>query len=323
MALALLTVYLQEQALGLPYLESGTQLKRHLDVLGGTAPKMWQYRILSDYVAEAFIVALRFLSVPHPVAVGFLGLRLVQNALIFTLAAYYYKKLGLSTYHALFGISVLAWGMTHALYNSDLQFSNYTEILCYLTAGLLILHARLLWILPLIVVAAFNRETSGCIAFMLLAAGIRLRPRLQIPRETLVLTSVSLAAFVAILLGLVAFYGWNRPVSGGVGGHFFKEMVLDYRAWAQLFATLGIIPIIAIAATRSWPGTLKAFFWAVIPAWFTIIPFTGGLIETRHYLVPQALVFIPGALFGVFRAGPARRAEPPGESPSDPRSQRD
>ena len=298
---SLLTVFFQQQYLGLPYLETGNQIKRHLAVLEGTAPNAWQFRVLSDYLVEGVILIFQSLNLPRPVAGAFLSFRLFQNTLIFLLAALYYKRLGLNTYLTLIGLSILAWGMTHALYNSDLQFSNYFEVIFYLSAGLVILYRKDVWIIPLTVLAALNRETCGLIPFMLLADRLRFRPQIFIPKRTLLITAIACASYVIIFIGLRYIYGMDRPVSGPVGFALFKDNVLNYKAWAQLFATLGIVPIMAIAAMRQWPHTLKAIFLAVIPVWFIVIPFTGGIIETRHYLVPQALVFIPGALLGVVR----------------------
>lgn len=285
--------------MGLQYLETGNQIKRHQAVLGGSAPNAWQFRVLSDYLVERIILICEFLKLPHPIAAGFLSFRLFQNLAIFVLAAFYYRKLGLNLYLVLIGQSVLAWGMTHALFDSDLQFSNYSEVIFYLAAGLIILYRKDGWIIPVVALAALNRETSGAIPFMFLAARIQLRPRFFILKKALWITITACAIYVTVFVGLRYLYGLDRPVSGAVGLPLFMMNVKNPRAWAQLFATLGIMPLMAIAAYHTWPHTFKAIFWAVIPVWFIIIPFTGGMIETRHYLVPQSLVFIPGALLGV------------------------
>lgn len=44
-------------------------------------------------------------------------------------------------------------------------------------------------------------------------------------------------------------------------------------------------------------------FWVVVPIWFTIHALGAVMAEIRLFLVPQAMVFIPGALLG-----PAQRA---------------
>jgi hypothetical protein len=304
---ALLTVYFQEQALGLQYLETGNQIQRHQAVMDGTAPNAWQFRVLSEFVTESLIRAFKSVDIPHPIAAAFLSFRLFQNLLIFLIAAFYYRRLGLNDYLVLIGQGALAWGMTHALFDSDLQFSNYSEVLFYLAAALIILHGKDIWIIPVIVLAALNRETSGAIPFMLLAARIQLRPRIHIAKRTGLIFAASCAIYVIVFVGLRYFYGLDRPVSGPLGLSLFLNHVVDFRAWALMFATLSVFPFIAIASYRTWRPPVKALFWAVIPIWFIIIPFTGGFMETRHYLVPQSLIFIPGALLGAMSLSNKRR----------------
>ena len=47
---------------------------------------------------------------------------------------------------------------------------------------------------------------------------------------------------------------------------------------------------------RKWPLELRAFFWVIVPVWFLVHAFGSVMAETRLLLVPQAMVFIPGAL---------------------------
>jgi hypothetical protein len=304
---ALLTVYFQEQELGLDYLETGNQIQRHQAVMDGTAPNAWQFRVLSEFVTEGLIRVFKSLNIPHPIAAAFISFRLFQNLLIFLIAAFYYSRLGLNDYLVLIGQGALAWGMMHALFDSDLQFSNYSEVIFYLATALIILRGKDIWIIPVVVLAALNRETSGAIPFMLLAARLQLRPRIHIARRTSLIFALLCAIYVLVFLGLRFFYGLDRPVSGPVGLSLLLSHIVNFRAWALMFATLSVFPFIAIASYRTWRQPFKALFWAVIPIWFIIIPFTGGLMETRHYLVPQSLIFIPGALLGAMSLG--KRAE--------------
>ena len=295
---SLLTVYFQEQHLTLRYIEEGYQIKRHIAVLQGTAGNAWQYRVLSEFLVEGVLSIFKYLGVPHPVASAFLSFRVFQNTLIFMLAALYYKKLGLNTYLTLTGLSILAWGMIHAVYYSDLQFSTYFDVVFYLLAGLIILHGKDMWIIPITGLAAMNRETSGFIPLMLFAARLHFRPHIRISKRAIFITLIACTLYVIIYAGLRFIYGTGRPYTGDRGFVLIKMMLVNYKAWAQMFATLGILPVMAILALRRWPRTLQAFFWTVVPMWFLIMQWVGGMLETRLYLVPHALVFIPGALLG-------------------------
>lgn len=297
-----ITVYLQVQALEKPfmyYLEQGLQIQRHNAVLQGSAPNPWQYRILADTLVEGIIRLFQNLGIPHPVASAFIAFRFVQNALIFWLAYLYYRKLHLHPAHALIGLTVLAWGMTYANYDSDLQFNTYFDIIFYLLAGLLIIAKRPIWLIPLMIFAALNRETSGLIPFLALALILPWSADAK-NRKIIFPAAAGLVIFAAIFAGLRLMYP-NQPLSVPHGQHMGLELLRYnlFRAitWTQLFATLSIIPALALLAYKKWPAPLQIFFWVIVPAWLLIHPFTSVMAETRVFLVPQVLIFIPGALF--------------------------
>ncbi len=301
---SVLTIYLQVMSLEKPslyYLEQGLQIQRHTAVLQGTAGNPWQYRVLADYLVEATIRLFQNLDVLHPVSSAFIAFRFVQNCLIFLLGYLYYRKLGLSSAYALIGLSLLAWGMTYAYYDSDLQFNTYFDVIFYLLAALAILLDQHLWMIPIMLLAALNRETSGLIPFMSLALILPLRAETKSPRrKTIIIAATSLAIFAAIFVSLRLIFP-NQSISVP-RGHYMGLDLLQYNlfraiTWAQLFATLSITPALALFAYKSWHPALRIFFWVIVPAWFLIHPFTSVMAETRVFLVPQVLIFIPGALF--------------------------
>ena len=300
---SVLTVYLQIMALEKPYyyyLEQGLQIQRHTAVLEGTAGNPWQYRVLADYLVEGAIRIFEDLDILHPIGSAFISFRFVQNMLIFSLAYLYYRKLGLSSVYALVGLSLLAWGMTYAYYDSDLQFNTYFDIIFYLLAGLLVLLNKSMWIVPLTLFAALNRETSGLIPFMALALILPWKSKDPQVRKTIINIAISLAVFIAVFVSLRIVFP-HQTISTPYG-HFMGLDLLQYNlfraiTWAQLFATLSIIPVLALLAYKKWRPSLRVFFWVIVPIWFLIHPFTSVMAETRVFLVPQVLIFIPGALF--------------------------
>ena len=299
-----LTVYLQVMYLEKPflyYLEQGLQIQRHTAVLQGTAGNPWQYRLLADYLVEAAIILFKNLDILHPLASAFVTFRVVQNLIIFLLGYFYYRKLGFSQALALVGLSLLAWGMTYAYYDSDLQFNTYFDLIFYLLAALLILYQKPAWLIPLMLFAALNRETSGLIPFLSLALLLPWReqqPRVR--RRAIVIAALSLALFGVIFVSLRLAFP-NQAISVP-HGHTMGLDLLQYNlfratTWVQLFATLGIVPLLALAGYKHWHPALRVFFWVIVPLWFGIHLFTSVMAETRVFLVPQALLFIPGALF--------------------------
>ena len=298
---SLFTVFYQVTQLGLGYLET-TQVNRHLRVLQGHAGNAYQYRILSEYLVEGLILALTNLGFPQPITSAFILFRIFQNTLIFLLAAFYYQKLGLNTYVILIGLSLLAWGMTHGLYDSDLQFNTYSDVIFYLAAGLIILLGQCAWLIPITGLAALNRETSGLIPLMLIAYTLWTNSRNKPRKIALMIAAVSCGLYGIIFFSLRHAYG-EQPliVHNGVqlGREFFVYNISQYETWVQLFGTMGILPLMAIFSFRQWPDGLRAFFWAIVPIWFLVHPFVSIMAETRLFLVPFALIFVPGALFGI------------------------
>ena len=72
--------------------------------------------------------------------------------------------------------------------------------------------------------------------------------------------------------------------------------------------TLNVLPLLSALSYRAWPLALKAILWSVVPAWL-VVHFLGAMAaETRLFLVPCTMVFIPGALFW-YRESLRRRSE--------------
>ena len=307
---SLFTVFYQVTQLSLAYLETD-QLYRHMRVLQGNAGNAWQYRILSTYLVEWLIRGLTDLGYPRPIVSGFILFRIVQNTLIFLMAAFYYQKLGLNTYVTLIGLSLLAWGMTHSLWDSDLQFNTYSDIIFYLAAALIILRGQYAWLIPLTGLAALNRETSGLIPFMLIAYSLLTKFRNKSQKMTIMIAAISCGLYAIIFFTLRHVYGEQRLLlayGNQLGVETFVYNISRYITWVQLFATMGILPVMAIFSFQQWPGGLRAFFWAIVPIWFVVHPFVSIMAETRLFLVPFTLIFVPGALFGVDRVRSIRQA---------------
>ncbi len=297
--------------LGLPYFApDGPQIERHLSILNGEARAPFQYRVLSQYVLGMWL-QLWPRDRPEATVWALVSLRLVQNAGLFIVGALYYRRLGLGPAAALVACSLLAWGMTQSLYDSNLSYDTYTDVICYLAAGLLIAAGRDVWIVPLAAMAAANRETSGLIPIMLIAAHVGHGATFK---RALTIGAAALAAYGAVFIGLRLAYGpRDLYVAYGhtMGLDLFRFNVLRVVTWTQLLATVGIVPLVALAGYRQWPPLLKRFCWAVAPAWLVIHLFCAVLVETRLILAPHALIFVPGALLTVQRWGSADPAPDP------------
>jgi len=285
-------------ARGVKYLEQGNQISRHQAVMEGQAGNPWQYRVLAPYLINVVFKIFERLHVPHHIAVSFIFFRVIQDTLILLLCYAYYRRLGLSLSCALIGMALMAWGMSYSHFDSDLSFNTFFDVIFYLLAGLCILQRRFFWIVPITVLAAFNRETSGLIPFLLLSVLMFALPKGS-SGKAMPIFFAALVAYIVIFAGLRLIIGSRELI---IPGHYPGFDLLKYNlfraiTWRQLIATLSIIPIVAIIGYHKWPLQLRVFFWVIVPAWFTIHAFGSVMAETRLFLVPQAMVFIPGALF--------------------------
>jgi hypothetical protein len=295
---------------------NGEQLARHNAILQGQAPDPWQYRVFSEYLVEGFIRLFQILEIQDALVVGFVSLRILQNLAIFLLALALYGKVSGSKARALMGLLLLASTMKNAFYDSDLSFNTYFDLIFYLLAFILILNRQYYWIILVTALAALNRETGGLIPFLALAALVdEQRPKLN----KLLLFVLPAAAFAAIFIGLHVLYP-NRPLLVPYGRQpgipLLIYNVTRSITWDRLFYALGLIPVIALLSIFDWPRPWQRFFLIMCPVWFAIHFVLSVVGETRLFLVPQAVIFIPGVLFtlGYFQNYSSIRPRPPLES---------
>ena len=178
LGLALAQTDLQFQMLGsefhktVPDAIQDVQLFRHVDVLKGTAPNPWQYRVFSEWIVEGFIyVSARLLRPDLAVFSALWSLRILQNLVLLTLVYLYFIRLGITKTASVYGVVLLAGGMLHVFHESDLSYNTYFDVIFYLLAGILILNARYGWVPVLMIAAALNRETSAMIPVLLMIWG--------------------------------------------------------------------------------------------------------------------------------------------------------
>lgn len=318
--LALATVYVQYR--GLLVDSAGRDPKqfievdlreRHDAVLDHTVGDPWRYRLLSEWGAEGALRVARAVGFSQPAVIGFLGFRVLQNLAIFAFMWLLLRRLRFGWYESLFGLGLLAWAFTQALFHQAMSFNTYGDVAFYLGAALLILNRRWWWIVPLSAVAAVNRETSGLIPVMLMAMAWPLGWRSEEGRRALRIGAIALVAFAAtygIVRAAVGSSFFIVPNGQDPGRELFEYNVGRGMTWDFVFQTVNILPLLALISWRRWPAELKAFGLAVVPAWIGIHLFTSVLAESRLLLVPLALVFIPGALAGLSREGDAPEPAP-------------
>jgi hypothetical protein len=269
---------------------------QHMLVLRGEAGNPVQYRALPEYLWDWLIRFQTARGSGDPIYTSLEVLRYSQNLLLFCLAYTYFRKLGLGLQTAMLGMAVFTLMLTSAVAPNWMRLSSNFDASFYLIAALLILTRRDWWIVPLSVVAAVNREASGFIPFMLLAARI---PELAVRNtrtRVLVIVGTAVAVWLVVYAALRLLYP-PQPLVTDTGLVAIQLNLLRETSWMNLFGTFGILPLVAVMGYRWWPPLLKIWFWLIVPLWITVHVVSALINESLLFTEPNVLILLPGALF--------------------------
>ena len=275
------------------------------------------YRVLSDYALAGIEWLLRgHESDPAPASLLFWG-RYFTDLLMFLLAGLFYRKLGLNRRAVILGLGILAFAMFPTSYRSGLNIATFLDISVFLLAGVLVLDRRWPALICLAPLAALNKETSILITVLPLACAFKWRP-LTLPRREIKVTALALGVWLAVYGVMHLFLGhavFNKYIDNPGTDFIFFNFFKDPDGYRQLFKTLGVLPLLAFFGLRRAPTALGRMFWVVAPAWFVVHTILAWWAETRLYMVPMALVFIPLSLYaaggGLWEPGVSEGQRPP------------
>ncbi len=292
--LAGFTVYEQIfHRVGLKYIWD-EQLRFHRWVIEGTSVDPWQYRILAPYIIEGIHWVVKQLGFVPSYGRIFFAVRMLQNFMVFTVAAVYFRRLSISRLLTALALVVLAWGLTYSGFRSNLAFDTYFDLLFFLLAALGLLHRKPGWIIPISIAAAFNRETGILIPLMVIATNVQLRPRVTIDRSHLAIGILGFGLFSTILIAVRIMLGPRPFLHITVPGwDLLVQNLSSFFSYYYIFAAFSIIPVIAMIRWKWWPQFLRRLFWLVVPIWFVVHSFTSVIAEARVFLVPYVLVLLP------------------------------
>ncbi|MEZ4883518.1 MAG: hypothetical protein R3E32_02185 [Chitinophagales bacterium] len=306
---ALCIVLLSGYALASHYFEMGytniidtMQYDRHQRLLAGESPffNPWQYRVLAPYAIEvlAQIGLTLGLSTAKTYFAVFMGFRFLEHLVIFGLAYLFYRKFTANSYLILFAFIPLSYAMSRAVFDSDLSFSTYLDVIFFLLAAVCLWYERpLWWFVPLCILAAFNRETAVLIPIFLMVDSVNwngLQSRVHsLPQ--LKVGALCLVLFVAIIVSLRMHYGYPQRVAPDISYILWLNCYLGHtHFWT--FGMFNILPLLTFMVFRYLPTRLKLLFWVIVPIWFVIHYSMTACHESRLFLVPTVLVFMPAAL---------------------------
>jgi len=299
----IISVYIVfKQSTDLNAIDLKIQEERHLRMLEKDSEffNPWQYRIFSAYAVEYVYQATHAVSDKITRTYAFLAFRGGQNVLILLMLHIYLLALGIrNPWLIMTGLILTGFCMATSVFKSDLSFNTYFDILFYLIAAWLIIREKLIWLIPLTAIAALNRETSLLIPFMAVAPFVPFAIK-RIPKRTVLIVASSLIVFAIVFVSVRMYFGY-QPAKGIHGMSSFTDYLkfnlTFFRLYPELAGTLTFLPMVVLLFFKRLPMLLKQWFWLICPAWFAIHLAYSTAVETRLFLVPQVLIFIPAFLW--------------------------
>jgi len=193
----------------------------------------------------------------------------------------------------------------NAVNDSDFALHTYVDIILYLCVGIIILSKKNdFMIIILSCIGALNRETSLLIPFLYFMSHVdwngfkKLSLSLLPSRSVIIITSVSSALSIAILIAIRLYYGYESQTQWKVpaGLPMLKLNLLSLSSVKTYFEMLGVfsvLPIICLFYIKRCIPILKVWFWSIVPIWFIVHLVLVVAYQGRLFLVPTLLIFLP------------------------------
>jgi len=243
----------------------------------------------------------------------FVLFRFIEHLVIFVLAYCLWSYFVKNDWLIFFGLLFLSLGMGNAGAVADLTFNTYIDNILYLlTACIIVYRLNPYWLLPVTVIGAFNRETSIMIPFLYFISVCDFsrvdwkRPRIGAiklpPMKDWVLTAVQYVLFFGIFLAIRHHYGYRpQQVWKAPAGLPMLKLNLasadGVKAWFEMIGTFSVLPLIILFKFKRFPYILRVWFIGIVPIWFFVHLLTVVTYQTRLFLVPFILIFIPMLLW--------------------------
>jgi hypothetical protein len=239
----------------------------------------------------------------------FILFRFVEHLFIFYLCWRLWEYFVKSKWLIFFGINFLAIALGNAVVAADLSFNTYLDIIFYLlTANLFLYNRNPAWLLLIVPLAAFNRETSIMIPALYFISKTDFSQfsfkkfnvkNISFPKTNIwLLTIVLYIIYFAIFIGLRWYFGfrpqqlWKVP-SGLPMLKLNLFSAVGVKGYFELIGTFGVIPFIALYKFRSFPHLLKKWFLFLVPIWFGVHYVSVVAYETRTFIMPMVITFLP------------------------------
>lgn len=282
------------------------QIGYHQGVLTGSAPSPWQYRIFSEWLVAGLTSVLSPLGYEAAFYYASLLIRIVQNLLIYSMSYCYFRKLNFTDSVSLVGTIFLSGSLLNSYYNTGFSLNTYFDLVFYLGGVLFVLNQSFAWLPLLMIFAALNRETSGMIPLLALSSLHDIQKR----RPAILFAGLAIFVWAGIFVALRLSYPPREmfvPYGNQPGFQLF-EFNLFPPPYLSLLRFFSIVPLLGLIVWRRWLPRIKRYFIIMVPVWGVVHLTASVIAETRLFLVPQLIVFIPAFL--LFVDGLAKKLSP-------------
>lgn len=329
--------------------EAVTTYKRHIALIEGRSEyyNPWQYRMLCPVIIEGMMwvynhtidkiypVEEKFhfqftqTSEPTPETKEFFELlqtkgalkymivfvffRFCLNLLVFVFAFCLWRFFIKNNWLVFFAMMFLSFAMGNAVIASDLTFNTYLDNVFYLLAACFIVYkVKPVWFIPLIILAAFNRETALLIPALYFVSQtsfekfhlrkMNIREICFPARNVWLLTFVMYFIFITIFISMRFYYGYETPQVWKVppGWEMIKLNLISavaVKAYFEILGVLSVVPFIILYTFKRYPLLLRTWFMTIVPLWFAVHVYSVVIYQARLFLVPDVIVFLPMMLW--------------------------
>jgi hypothetical protein len=309
----------------------------------------WQYRILCPYTIEALLWVYNItIDKVYPIEkkvhfsiqattgnaaetdqfnklmqtpgamkylVIFFIFRFFEHILIYYLAWKLWNCFIKSKWLIFFGINFLALALGNAVAVADLSFNTYMDIIFYLIIALVIVKKKnAVILLPITILAAFNRETGILIPALYFISqtdftNFKLRKinvkAINFPKANAWLyTGISYLFFFVIFISIRMYFGYRPPqlfkVAAGLPMlklNLFS--VVGVKAYMELIGTYAVVPFLILYKFKRFPHLLQKWFLFIVPVWIGVHYLSVVAYQTRLFMVPFIIIMMPMLLWFV------------------------
>lgn len=208
-----------------------------------------------------------------------------------------------------FGLIFISLALGNSVNESDFTLHTYIDDILYLFAALVILYKKNDWYILLItIIGALNRETCLLIPFLYLISNIDWRS-IKIQKLNLIkiiaptskvfmVTALSGISYILIFIAIRWYYGYEPQTEWKVpaGLPMLKLNLLSaigIKSYFEMIGLFSIIPLLCMYKFRESSRILKIWFIGIVPIWFIVHWLAVVAYQSRLFLVPMLIIFIP------------------------------